>query len=291
MQKQLNLFAQSELTLQADSNQNFDETNSINEFFQRKIASKGIYEYKNFLEFIGRFKNYSLYNNMLVYFQNPQTEFYATASEWKKKFNRFVNENAEPMIILAPMTPVLLVYDLHQTEGEEFVFHQNEFLENKNDLSENAFELLLFNLSQLNIDVAFQSMNLESQIEIKSNYQKEKLLEQISIKINKSLSVEISYLKIINEIAKIYLGYEGKINSLKIISREETLEKIKELEIFTVLFLLNNRVNLNFDLIFDLNNFEIITDDLKKINIDLVIKTSAFIEKICRKKLKIKNEQ
>jgi len=34
------------------------------------------------------------------------------------RFGRALKEDARPMLILAPMHPVMLVYDLDQTEGE-----------------------------------------------------------------------------------------------------------------------------------------------------------------------------
>lgn len=70
------------------------------------------------ITFIARFREYSPYNNMLVKVQNPSCGFYATASDWRRKFQRELIEDARPMLILAPMHPVLLVYDLDQTEGE-----------------------------------------------------------------------------------------------------------------------------------------------------------------------------
>ena len=68
---------------------------------------------------MGRFRDYAPYNNMLVRIQNPACVFYATASDWQKRFGRTLTEDARPMLILAPMHPVMLVYDLDQTAGSE----------------------------------------------------------------------------------------------------------------------------------------------------------------------------
>lgn len=68
---------------------------------------------------MGRFRDYAPYNNMLVRIQNPACGFYATANDWQKRFGRTLIEDARPLLILAPMHPVMLVYDLDQTEGSQ----------------------------------------------------------------------------------------------------------------------------------------------------------------------------
>jgi hypothetical protein len=68
---------------------------------------------------MGRFREYAPYNNMLVRLQNPSCSFYARAQDWRDRFSRYLKEDARPMLILAPMHPVMLVYDLDQTEGAD----------------------------------------------------------------------------------------------------------------------------------------------------------------------------
>lgn len=64
------------------------------------------------IEFMGRFREYAPYNNMLVRIQNPSCSFYATEKDWRKRFGRHIQEDAWPMLILAPMHPLLTVYPL-----------------------------------------------------------------------------------------------------------------------------------------------------------------------------------
>jgi hypothetical protein len=69
------------------------------------------------IEFIAKFRAYAPYNNMLVRIQNPSCSFYATEKDWYFRFKRRLKEYAKPMLILAPMHPVMLVYDLNNTTG------------------------------------------------------------------------------------------------------------------------------------------------------------------------------
>jgi len=67
------------------------------------------------------------YNNMLVKVQNPACGFYAREKDWYQRFGRRLIEDARPMLILAPMHPVMLVYDVDQTEGAPLPEHLTEF--------------------------------------------------------------------------------------------------------------------------------------------------------------------
>ena len=74
-------------------------------------------KFQETVSFMARFREYAPYNNMLVRTQNPSCGFYATEKDWHERFGRTLKEDARPMLILAPMHPVMLVYDLDQTNG------------------------------------------------------------------------------------------------------------------------------------------------------------------------------
>jgi hypothetical protein len=54
-----------------------------------------------------------------VHIQNPTCSFYATERDWQDRFSRKLKEDARPMLILAPMHPVMLVYALDETDGKD----------------------------------------------------------------------------------------------------------------------------------------------------------------------------
>lgn len=90
---------------------------SIDQLLRQSAAYRSTRDFAEMLRFIARFRKYSPFNNMLVYTQNPSCAYFATEKHWYEKFRRFLKEDARPMVILAPRNPVLLVYDLDQTEG------------------------------------------------------------------------------------------------------------------------------------------------------------------------------
>ncbi len=84
-------------------------------------------QFREMVSFMARFKDYAPYNNMLVRMQNPTCSFYATERDWRGRFDRKLKEDARPMLILAPMHPVMLVYALDETEGKDLPEELNSF--------------------------------------------------------------------------------------------------------------------------------------------------------------------
>ncbi len=86
------------------------------------LAATGRFQRRRDLEplidFIGRFPRYSAFNGFLLYLQNPAATRVATARGWVRKFQRRPVADARPLLILAPMAPVLFVYDATDTVGK-----------------------------------------------------------------------------------------------------------------------------------------------------------------------------
>lgn len=92
---------------------------TIDALLQQSQQYRSSEAFQEMIEFMGRFRDYAPYNNMLVRLQNPSCSFYATEKDWRERFDRRLKEDGRPMLILAPMHPMMLVYDLDQTEGEK----------------------------------------------------------------------------------------------------------------------------------------------------------------------------
>jgi hypothetical protein len=115
--------------------------------------------FQEMIEFMGRFRDYAPYNNMLVRLQNPSCGFYATASDWLGRFRRKIREDGRPMLILAPMHPVMLVYDLDQTYGEELPKELLEFSQFKGDWQKTWLDRLIENAKGHRIRIDFKPLS------------------------------------------------------------------------------------------------------------------------------------
>jgi hypothetical protein len=103
------------------------KASTIDQLFKHSKLYRNSAEFNDLVKFMGRFRDYAPYNNMLVKLQNPSCSFYARAEDWRDRFRRSLKEDARPMLILAPMHPVMLVYDLDQTEGADLPKELQEF--------------------------------------------------------------------------------------------------------------------------------------------------------------------
>jgi hypothetical protein len=92
---------------------------TIDRLVHRSKAYKHTPQFQEMISFMARFREYAPYNNMLVRIQNPTCSFYATLPDWEVRFARRLKEDAHPMLILAPMHPVMLVYALDATDGPD----------------------------------------------------------------------------------------------------------------------------------------------------------------------------
>lgn len=112
--------------------------------------------YKEYLNFVSKFYNYSHNNTLLIMLQNPEASFVASYTDWNKKHNRHIKKGEKGIKIIAPSpykvkvevpvydenkTPVVVdgkpltevkeiqklgfkvvsVFDVSQTDGEPFI--------------------------------------------------------------------------------------------------------------------------------------------------------------------------
>ena len=96
-----------------------DVISTIDAVLRQSAVYRSSRTYGDMVDFMSRFRDYAPYNLMLVRVQNPSCSFFATANDWRRRFRRSVKEDARPMLILAPMRPVMAVYALDDTEGGE----------------------------------------------------------------------------------------------------------------------------------------------------------------------------
>lgn len=132
---------------------------TIDQLLRDSVLYRSSAAFQEMIDFMGRFRIYSPYNNMLVRLQNPSCQFFATVKTWREKFARSPMLDARPMLILAPMHPVLIVYDLDATEGPALPRQLNEFSQFKGALAPGRLTRLVDNAKRYRILVAFKPLS------------------------------------------------------------------------------------------------------------------------------------
>lgn len=137
-----------------------DETvSSIDALLRQTAIYRSSAEFKEMVAFMGRFRDYAPYNVMLVRLQNRSCGFFATEKDWWLRHNRRLIDDAKPLLILAPMHPVMLVYPLDQTTGPDLPKHLLEFAHFQGKWEGKWLANLVENAQRHRIGVAFKGLS------------------------------------------------------------------------------------------------------------------------------------
>lgn len=262
---------------------NEKELSSIDDLFARSLRLKTREGFIEAIKFTARLRKYSVYNNMLVRLQNSYASYYATARHWHKEFGRKIAEDARPMVILQPMGPVLLVYDVDDTVGPALPRSFSRAFEATGPFSERAFALTLKNGVRDRICVEEASLGL--QVGGVAMQTVERIQAKIRIKLNKKHPVAWQYSTLCHELAHIYLGHLGCDNDRWWPSRLNLTRTQREIEAEAVAYIVCHRAGLNTQSDEYLSGYLKDEKDLECISLDLIVKVAGHIEKMSKRKL------
>jgi hypothetical protein len=117
MTEQLSLFHPTEDLVAAAPLTGEADAGAVDELFRRCRRWRSRCGFLELLEFIAALPAYSPLNGFLMYLQDPAATRVATARMWERRYQRRLKPDARPLVILAPMSPVLFVFDIRDTEG------------------------------------------------------------------------------------------------------------------------------------------------------------------------------
>lgn len=181
--------------------------NIFEELMKQSMKFRQSSTFREMIEFVAKFREYSPYNNMLVRVQNPSCSFFATAKDWKRNFDRTIKEDSRPMIILAPMSPVMLVYDLDSTEGTSLPENLEHFAETEGEFNQKMLERTLENAERDRIIVQFKNLSLTNAGFATTRMQDWKY--KMRIVVHENYDDKSRYSILCHELAHIYLGHLG----------------------------------------------------------------------------------
>ena len=229
---------------QTDIFQAEDESRSLlTELLETSKIYHNTKDYKELLDFVNRLRNFAPFNAFLLQLQKPGLRFASSEYDWKVKFNRTVKECARPLIILWPFSPVALVYDIEDTEGEklpvdvERAFHASGSIEDKNILEYIGL------LAKLGIDlklIEYGSANagfVQKVLEVGRQSSDAKQQPEYRIRLNEKDNPNVQFATLIHELAHLYLGHLGADKYLKIKDRSHTVHSERELEAESVSYI------------------------------------------------------
>ena len=198
--------------------------------------------FNEMIEFTAKFRDYAPYNNLLVRIQNPSCSFYATARDWRERFDRRIKEDAKPMLILAPMHPVMLVYDLDSTEGKPLPQNLLTFGKTEGDWDHKYLENTLENAARDRILVQFKELSSTHGGFVTSEAPRED--HKMRIVVNKEFDEKSRYTTLCHELAHIYLGHLGADKDKWWPCRINLTDSVVEIEAEAVSYIVGVRLGL-----------------------------------------------
>ncbi len=260
---------------------------TIDDLIRRSWNLRDKKDFTKFIDFIAKFEHYSRFNTMLVYIQNKEVTFFGGVSYWKKNFNRTIKRFAKPYIILAPKSPVMLVYDVMETEGKdtpkEFldkIFGENLF-EVKGHIDRRVYEGAVLTAQSWGIQVIRKPLHY-----FKAGYVTTAITERLEINLQEGATTEENFTVLLHELAHILLGHTGhKELRKKVIDQKITLPErrkisrsTEELEAETVSYLISTKLKLIKRSEEYIAGYLKNIDDLMQFSYEMVIKVADKID-------------
>ena len=261
------------------------DINALDGLFQASNRYCNSQAYYELLQFIAKFSRYSPYNCFLLHMQNPNVTHVATPNQWHKRFKRRVKPDAKPMIILAPMGPVLFVYDLVDTDGPKLPAHWDKPFRTKGELSPSVWKNTVSNCKRDHILLAEKEssfLHAGAAIRLRPNsmikVDRKIFPAKCEIQINKYLSITSKYSILVHELAHIHCGHLGNDKDEWWPERLHLTKQQRELEAESVVYLVCQRQGIQTRSAEYLAGYTKDKNALPLISLHLVLKIATYIE-------------
>jgi len=218
-------------------------TSTIDLLLRQSAVYRRSAEFQEMLDFVARFREYAPFNNMLIRTQMPTCSYFATEKDWLGKFGRQLIDDARPLLILAPMHPVMLVYDVDQTKGKSLPKQVTDFAKFEGDWKGEWLELLIEN-AELRDRISVSFKPLTSTYAGFATIARGDGEWKMRIVIHDGLDGPSRLGVLCHELAHIYLGHLGSDKDHWWPSRKELSHRTVEIEAESVAFLVTARKGL-----------------------------------------------
>ncbi len=233
---------------------------------------------------MARFRQYSPFNNMLVKIQNPSCSFFATQKTWYARFGYTLKEDTRPMVILAPMHPVILVYDLDQTEGDTLPKELKRFAHFEGDWNPKWLKRMVNNAARHD-SVRVDFKELSPTHGGFATFDDRLTDGKMHIVIHEGLDPPSRFGVLCHELAHIFLGHLGCDQDQWWPSRAYLDTSTKEIEAEAVAYVVTTRFGLQGGSAGYISRYLPNGHLPANVSLDTVAKVASRIERIAKKKL------
>ncbi len=231
--------------LNPDDTARAEAYSAIDELIRSALAYHTPERFVELMKFTRRLPKYSPFNCMLLHIQNPNLKYVARPQQWAA-IGRKIKPGARPLVILAPMHPVMFVFEVSDTEGAplppeiereiEDPFAVEGFIEAK------TWERVLRGCGGLGIVVKEEPLgnNLAGDVRLIGVESSRYLL-----RLNAAHDSAARFATLAHELAHLFCGHLGRTESDFWEKRDDLSLASRELEAEAVAYLVASRFRLN----------------------------------------------
>lgn len=282
-----------EIVLRGEKPKRIASESTLDELFMRSSAYLSTDKFVELIQFTSKLREYSPYNNMLVYLQRPDATHWATASHWRKKFNRKVKDDARPLIMLQPMGPVMLAYDVTDTEGPQLPALLADLFAVEGSFNFDIFDRTLENCTSAGIVIKYRKLGAHhAGTAIRAPQDAGATGVKATIELNEAYDLAARYATLCHEIAHIYLGHLGAdLEDNLWGARLGLTRNQRELEAEAVTYTVCYRAGLTTKSAEYLAGYLGDGKELAGISVDMVMKTAGLVERMGRELIRPKRSK
>ena len=291
--------------------------NALDQLFSLTIQYRSSQAYLDLLTFISKFKFYSPFNAFLIHTQKRGATYVATPQRWMYDYGRSIKPEAQPIVILQPMGPVMFVFDVSETDeipGAKDVKPLPPQIDRPYEvqagkLKGNQLKLVIENAKRDGVRITMASDGSQSAGLIRwaritqpigsqnvlSGYQKNRkpLFTPVPVKYEMLVnangqSPEAQYATIAHELAHLYCGHLGTPDIKLWPDRQRLNHETEEFEAESVSFMVCQRQGIQTTSPEYLSQFVKDHTDIPTISMESVMKAAGLIESMSCQKLKIR---
>ncbi len=231
--------------LNPDDTARAEAYSAIDELIRSALAYHTPERFVELMKFTRRLPKYSPFNCMLLHIQNPNLKYVARPQQWAA-IGRKIKPGARPLVILAPMHPVMFVFEVSDTEGAplppeiereiEDPFAVEGFIESK------TWERVLRGCGGMGIVVKEEPLgsNLAGDVRLIGVESSRYLL-----RLNAAHDSAARFATLAHELAHLFCGHLGRTESDFWEKRDDLSLASRELEAEAVAYLVASRFRLN----------------------------------------------
>ncbi len=257
---------------------------TIDSLIRESRSYRNSVAFQEMISFMANFTDYSPFNNMLVWLQNPSCSFYATQKDWLKRFGRFLKEDARPMVILAPMHPIMLVYDLDSTEGPPLPEKLRRFARFEGEWNPKRLSRTIENASTRDL-IRIDTVKLSSTLAGFANISIGQDGMRMRIALHDRLDEPSRYGVLLHELAHIYLGHLGSFKDSWWASRGCLDQWAREVEAEAVAYIVSRRAGLRGASPQYVSGYLDGEDIPRQISLDMIAKVAGRLDKMGKSRL------